>query len=230
MTCGWDHTVSPATCTIIRSRPRPRMLWLRSARGDHGVMAPGDGARRLRRRRRAFPCVGDSGAYGESNGHLSDRLGGPRSDRHGLPSAQLDESDLLEDGHCLDHWYWGQGQIDRYSFTTAWLTAGKDYGYVPVPLYMLARDGKVIADDPTKLTSPKKRSSEMTNCSPDPVPGSECPRVTLGIGIHAAVCPPSPSRRWWVKDLVDVVRKCGSSSSAFRDPYRVPSLRAGKRG
>jgi hypothetical protein len=76
-------------------------------------------------------------------------------------------------GHCLDHWYWGRGQIDRYSFTTAWLTAGKDYGYAPIPLYMLARDGKVIADDPTKLTFAKS-GSQIDEHTGVPFPDTIC--------------------------------------------------------
>ena len=54
--------------------------------------------------------------------------------------------------HLIDHWYWGRGQVGPYSFVTAHITAAKHYGYEEIPYYMLARDGKVIADDGSKVT------------------------------------------------------------------------------
>ena len=54
--------------------------------------------------------------------------------------------------HLIDHWYWGRGQVGPYSFVTAYITAAKHYGYAEIPYYMLARNGKVIADDGSKVT------------------------------------------------------------------------------
>ena len=53
-------------------------------------------------------------------------------------------------GHLIDHWYWGRGQVGPYSFVTAYITTAKRYGYTEFPYFMLARDGKVIADDGSK--------------------------------------------------------------------------------
>ncbi|NJD58059.1 MAG: hydroxyneurosporene dehydrogenase, partial [Anaerolineae bacterium] len=44
-----------------------------------------------------------------------------------------------EMAHLVDHWYWGRGQVGPYSFVTAYITSAKHYGYVPFPIYMLAR-------------------------------------------------------------------------------------------
>ena len=45
-----------------------------------------------------------------------------------------------------------RGDVGRYTFIMAHLVAAKKYGYTPFHFYMLARDGKVIADDGTKVT------------------------------------------------------------------------------
>lgn len=72
-------------------------------------------------------------------------------------------------GHLLDHWYWGRGHLGPFAYTTAYLTSGKDYGYATVPLYMLARDGKVIADDPAKVTF-SKAGTQIDEHTGKPVP------------------------------------------------------------
>lgn len=63
-----------------------------------------------------------------------------------------------EMAHMMDHWYWGRGQVGPYAFVGAHITTAKKYGYTTVPLYMLARDGKVIADDGAKVTFSKSGS------------------------------------------------------------------------
>ena len=75
--------------------------------------------------------------------------------------------------HLIDHWYWGRGHVGPYSFTTAFITAAKTYGLTTVPLYMLARDGKVIADDATKVTF-SKSGSEIDDHTGKPVPDALC--------------------------------------------------------
>jgi hypothetical protein len=54
--------------------------------------------------------------------------------------------------HLIDHWYWGRGAVGPFTFITANIMTAKKYGYTPVPLFMLARDGKVIADDGSQVT------------------------------------------------------------------------------
>ena len=60
-----------------------------------------------------------------------------------------------EMAHLIDHWYWGRGKVGPYSFVTAYITAAKKYGFATIPLYMLAREGKVIADDSARVTFSK---------------------------------------------------------------------------
>jgi hypothetical protein len=75
--------------------------------------------------------------------------------------------------HLVDHWYWGRGQVGPYSFVTAYVTAAKQYGYTTFPLYMLARDGKVIADDGTKLAF-SRSGSQIDEHTGKPVPDAIC--------------------------------------------------------
>jgi hypothetical protein len=52
----------------------------------------------------------------------------------------------------MHHWYWARGAAGPYSVITSYITAEKRYGYVALPVFMLARDGKVIADDGDLVT------------------------------------------------------------------------------
>jgi hypothetical protein len=74
-----------------------------------------------------------------------------------------------EMAHLVDHWYWGRGKVGPYSFVTAYITAAKKYNYTPIPLFMLARDGKVIADDGTKVAF-SRSGSQTDEHTGKPVP------------------------------------------------------------
>jgi len=59
-------------------------------------------------------------------------------------------------GNCsmmdvIDNWYWGRGQAGPYTAITCLVTAAKRYGLAPFPIFMLARDGVIVADDHTKV-------------------------------------------------------------------------------
>jgi hypothetical protein len=47
----------------------------------------------------------------------------------------------------INHWYWGRGQAGPYTVIACHLTAEERYGFTELPIFMLARDGQVIADD-----------------------------------------------------------------------------------
>jgi hypothetical protein len=55
----------------------------------------------------------------------------------------------------INNWYWGRGAVGPYTFITAYIISEKKYDYTPLPVFMLARDGRVIADDQTKVTFKK---------------------------------------------------------------------------
>lgn len=52
----------------------------------------------------------------------------------------------------LHDWYWARGQAGPYSVIASFITAHEKYGYAPIPLFMLAKDGLTIAGDPEKVT------------------------------------------------------------------------------
>jgi hypothetical protein len=52
----------------------------------------------------------------------------------------------------MHHWYWARGAAGPYSVIASYITAEKPYGYQALPVFMLARDGKLIADDGGKVT------------------------------------------------------------------------------
>jgi CrtC N-terminal lipocalin domain len=51
----------------------------------------------------------------------------------------------------MHHWYWARGASGPYSVISSYITAEKKYGYTEHPIFMLTRDGKVIADDSAKV-------------------------------------------------------------------------------
>ena len=52
----------------------------------------------------------------------------------------------------MHHWYWARGAAGPYSVIASYITAEQRYGYDALPVFMLARDGKLIADDGNKVT------------------------------------------------------------------------------
>lgn len=56
---------------------------------------------------------------------------------------------LLEIVH---DWYWARGQAGPYSVIASYITAHETYDYTAIPVFMLARDGVLIGDDPSRLT------------------------------------------------------------------------------
>jgi CrtC N-terminal lipocalin domain len=51
----------------------------------------------------------------------------------------------------MHHWYWARGAAGPYSVIAAYITAERAYGYGTLPVFMLARDGRLIADGGDKV-------------------------------------------------------------------------------
>jgi hypothetical protein len=51
----------------------------------------------------------------------------------------------------IHDWYWARGQAGPYSVIASYITAHEKYGYTAIPIFMLARDGVLIGDDPSRL-------------------------------------------------------------------------------
>lgn len=50
----------------------------------------------------------------------------------------------------MHHWYWGRAKIGDYQVISSYIYGAKKYGYAEFPVFMLAKDGKVLADQPEK--------------------------------------------------------------------------------
>lgn len=55
----------------------------------------------------------------------------------------------------IDNWYWGRGAVGPCTFITAHIVSDKKYSYDPITVFMLAKDGKVIADNQELVTFAK---------------------------------------------------------------------------
>jgi hypothetical protein len=51
----------------------------------------------------------------------------------------------------INHWYWGRARAGAYSIVSSYITAEANYGNTEIPIFMLAKDGAVIADDPDQV-------------------------------------------------------------------------------
>ncbi len=51
----------------------------------------------------------------------------------------------------IHHWYWGRAQVGPYTVIASDIFPRERYGSGPVPIFMLARDGDLIADDASKV-------------------------------------------------------------------------------
>jgi CrtC N-terminal lipocalin domain len=47
----------------------------------------------------------------------------------------------------IHDWYWARGQAGPYSVIASYITAVQQYDYQGIPVFMLARDGEIVADD-----------------------------------------------------------------------------------
>lgn len=47
----------------------------------------------------------------------------------------------------IKHWYWGRAKVGPYQIISSYITGEKKYGYNKFPIFMLAKNGKLIADD-----------------------------------------------------------------------------------
>ena len=52
----------------------------------------------------------------------------------------------------IHDWYWARGQAGPYSVIASYITAAAKFGFEPIPIFMLARDGQLIGDDPAKVS------------------------------------------------------------------------------
>jgi hypothetical protein len=72
----------------------------------------------------------------------------------------------------INHWYWARGQAGPYTVVASYITAEQRYGSAELPVFLLAKDGRVVADDAGKVTF------ELLGTYTDTVTGKPVANVT----------------------------------------------------
>lgn len=49
-------------------------------------------------------------------------------------------------------WYWARGQAGPYTVIASYITSAEEFGFEPLPIFMLARGNVLVGDDPAKVT------------------------------------------------------------------------------
>jgi hypothetical protein len=52
----------------------------------------------------------------------------------------------------MHNWYWARASVGPYTVIASYITATEAYGHETQIVYMLARDGRIIADDDAKVS------------------------------------------------------------------------------
>jgi hypothetical protein len=52
----------------------------------------------------------------------------------------------------INHWYWARGQAGPYTAVASYITAAEKFGFTELPIFLLAKDGIVAADDGDKVS------------------------------------------------------------------------------
>jgi hypothetical protein len=73
----------------------------------------------------------------------------------------------------IHHWYWARAEAGDYCVIASNITAERKYGHTEVPIFLLAKDGKIVADDSSLVRF------EKTDEHPDPVTGKPVADTTV---------------------------------------------------
>jgi len=90
-------------------------------------------------------------------------LGAPRAGKRPLQIGKEEHrasGSGYHDRNCGDvpmqtlmhNWYWARASVGPYTVIASYITATAAYGYETQIVYMLAKDGKIIADDDAKVS------------------------------------------------------------------------------
>jgi len=52
----------------------------------------------------------------------------------------------------INHWYWARGHAGPYTAVASYITATEKFGFTELPIFLLAKDGTVVADDGDKVS------------------------------------------------------------------------------
>lgn len=78
-----------------------------------------------------------------------------------------------EMARLMHHWYWARAEAGDYTVIASYITAAKKYGSAEIPIFMLAKNGKIVADRDHLVRFTK--SDER----PDPVTGKPVANILV---------------------------------------------------
>jgi predicted secreted hydrolase len=52
----------------------------------------------------------------------------------------------------INHWYWARGHAGPYTAVASYITAAEKFGFTELPIFLLAKNGIVVADDGDKVS------------------------------------------------------------------------------
>ncbi len=133
----------------------------------------------------------------------------------------------VEMSHLLDHWWWARGDVGPYTFVMAHLVAAEKYGLTPFELYVLARDGKVIADDGAKVDLHAHRKRHRPTHRETRSPDDPLRLQRWGHALRAQ--PAAPEDAGYPEDARLRQGLAESRGRADPLPRRVPALRSAAR-
>ena len=73
----------------------------------------------------------------------------------------------------INHWYWARGEAGDYCVIASNITAERKYGNTEVPIFMLAKNGTIVADNSSAVRF------EKADEHPDPVTGKPVADTTV---------------------------------------------------
>ena len=72
----------------------------------------------------------------------------------------------------IHDWYWARGQAGPYSVIASYITSHEKYDYEPIPIFLLAKHGRIVADDASFVRF------QAMDVSTDPKTGKPVANVT----------------------------------------------------
>jgi hypothetical protein len=51
----------------------------------------------------------------------------------------------------MHDWYWARGKVGDYTIVASHITTDEKYGYAPITIFLLAKDGRIVTDDVSKV-------------------------------------------------------------------------------
>ena len=122
--------------------------------------------------------------------------------------------------NLMHHWYWGRAKIGEYQVISSYIYGANKYGYAEFPIFMLAKDGRVLADDAEKYLKyseeepyQEERTGKTTHNALvyDYNDGSQHYRVTYHRESDLACGNMAASMPWWKRTAARVLMKLDPS-------------------